>query len=664
MMAGVYALSAHIPDVEVRRSEIIPTRLARKVAPLFGVVWEQNTFSRTWVCDYGALTLAEIARGAPFPSREEQIALDAAAEPGATWQHSGRAIWTPRREPTPTALSNASINRYGPDTKAAAVLTGVNMLLRDATDAIDNVCRHMHATGVAAGIRCAVWAGLVLEAYRAQPALVTAGIQARAVQRSLKFPWRSVVDAHSVTDAARCEVNFGVEHVEAHQPHRLDLIDATLPSLNLPMAPSSHDATTSSSDVLEAIADRWVQRLLQVGRPGRGIVWLTDRPPGHREVQVYLRVGSVVAPFVAELQHLWDEEEPGRLYRPAEDLDDSAPTVRRAQLIAVHIAVNYLRFRDDLLQGPYNLRRETRATVAAAARQAHVLLGPDDPVMTTLGAYASYLTLTDLNRAQPPQDRAAVAAAAQEVLDHQRLVVDAWREKRLDPGTVAYLLEIMNVEVNRAVNTLDDPRKAGDALAENWRHHFAARGIDPDGDLDLLTDAHQYHLNNFTAYLSTLGDPWQLRRAYQLQRLVAGIRERVAEAEPAGYVAKYTSSRIAHEVAARIAAALLDSAGPAEAAEVLEAALSHVEGVLANPTIERLLLQPDAEAPIVWTALSVLPLMAVAARSGHPRLTPSLVDRGLALLKAARHQAPAGCADRAKLDALAQTLSLTLGSAG
>lgn len=652
----MYALPARIPDVEVPRSEIIPNRVARKLAPLFGVIWDENPFGRTWVCDYGTVTLAEIIRGAPLPGRAEQAALDAAAERGTTWKHAGRAVWTPRRAPTPAALSNASINRYGPDTKAATVLTGVNVLLRDATGAIADVCRHMHATGTGTGIQYAVWAGLVLEVFRAQPALVMAGVQARAVQRSLKFPWRSLVDAHQVEGAARCEVNAGDEDTEADQPHRLDLIDATLPLLIPRAAVDPLDTGLSSTDIRGAIADRWAQRLLEIGRPGRGIVWLTERPTGHREVQAYLRVGSAVAPFVAELRHLWPDEEPGTLPQPPDDLADAPLATRRAHLIAVHIAVNYLRFRDDLLQGPHELRRSTLAMVAAAGRQARDVLGPQDPVTTVLGAYASYLDLTDLNRDRHP-DPALIGAAVREVIARQREVTEAWRGGRLDPGTAAYLLEVSNVEAARARGVLDDPRPVDRALASGWREHLRARGIDPDRDVAALTEAQRYHLQNYSDYLAGLGGGDRLRRAFRIQRLVVDIRERVTEAEPAGYVAKYTASRTSHEVAARIATALLDVVGPDEAPTVLEAGLHHVEGVLANPTTEQLLLSPQSDGQVAWTALNVLPLIAAAAESGRSAQVKPLLERGLVLLEEARNRVAPGSAERAKLDELAARLA-------
>ena len=123
----------------------------------------------------------------------------------AAWQLAGRAVWTPRRAPTPGAITHATLNRYGPDTKAAVVLTGANRLLRDVTAAIASVCRSLADQDAAPEIRLAVWAGLVLEAFRGQPALVAAAVQAREIQRALTTPWGEYLELRGLTTSARCE---------------------------------------------------------------------------------------------------------------------------------------------------------------------------------------------------------------------------------------------------------------------------------------------------------------------------------------------------------------------------------------------------------------------------------------------------------------------------
>ena len=151
---------------------------------------------------------------------------------------SWRAARCGRRDaaPTPGAITHATLNRYGPDTKAAVVLTGANRLLRDVTAAIASVCRSMADQGTAPEIRLAVWAGLVLEAFRGQPALVAAAVQAREIQRALTTPWGEYLWLRGLAASARCEFGAaGIADRDAddaaaadspHRPTRFELIDS------------------------------------------------------------------------------------------------------------------------------------------------------------------------------------------------------------------------------------------------------------------------------------------------------------------------------------------------------------------------------------------------------------------------------------------------------
>src|SRR5690242_11953227 len=113
-LAPVFPLPAVVPDGELARSDVVPARLARKVAPLFGVCWEGNPYGMTWVSDFAQITLTEIGRGAPSPTREEQARLDNAQVDDLTgdraWQRAGRAVWTPNRAAPTASLSNATMN--------------------------------------------------------------------------------------------------------------------------------------------------------------------------------------------------------------------------------------------------------------------------------------------------------------------------------------------------------------------------------------------------------------------------------------------------------------------------------------------------------------------------------------------------------------------------
>ncbi|GAA2815909.1 hypothetical protein [Crossiella cryophila] len=183
-------LPAEIPDIPEVRAEIVPARLARKLAPLFGVPWPRGPFgTRTWVCDYNKLTLSEIARGAPMPGRRSDTAVAGEAD----WAIVDRVAVTRPGGALPNEIPNATLNRFGPDTKAAVVLTAANRLLDPVTDAIETALARLvsaDGTPLPARLRVVAWAALVLEAFRTQPALVAAAIRARTIQRELLVEWQ------------------------------------------------------------------------------------------------------------------------------------------------------------------------------------------------------------------------------------------------------------------------------------------------------------------------------------------------------------------------------------------------------------------------------------------------------------------------------------------
>jgi hypothetical protein len=692
----VHPLTTSVPDVEVPRSDVVAARIARKVGPLFGIVWEQSPFACTWVCDFGAITLAEIARGAPYPARDVQAALDTEAalgagarEPGtpgggaagsADWRLAGRAVWTPRRGPTPGAISHATLNRYGPDTKAAVVLTGANRLLRDVTAAIARVCRSLADQHAAPEIRLAVWASLVLEAFRGQPALVAAAVQARAIQRALTTPWGEHLWLRGLAASARCE--FGTVAIADREagngaavdspqsPTRFELVDATLPLLRLPI-PVTDGPLLTQAEILDDIASRWCHRLLQVGHPGRGITWVAADPPGHRRVQSYVRIGSAVAPFVAEVLAVLSIADGAGTHvcldQVSELLSGSdtaglGTLARRAHLVSAHALTNYLRFHDGLLLSQPQIREATRELCDRAAAAAAKWLGQDDPASLLLAGYAAYLHAWDLGR-EPTADLVVRAAAATELVSQLDKMAAAWRDRLADPGTASYLLEV-------GAMALDRLRVPGfsDRLPELWRTAMLARGIDPDSDLDdplALPAPQQYHLQNYAAFLaSTAESAADLRRALAAQRACVRVRDQVTHGELAVYGAKFTSARTSSQAAAAIASRLLralDTAdrtgrGMAEYREVLAEGVAHARAAIENPTTAALLGDVGADAPVdgrdgpeaAQLAIAVLPVIVAAweyQRDGADGAA-TLVDDALLAAADALLAAAAGSASR------------------
>ena len=594
----MYTLPAVVPEGEFPRSEIVAVRLARKVAPLFGVRWEHNPFGRTWVCDYAALTLAELARGAPMPAKPDRALTSTGAagrEPGsdenaAGWSWSGRAVSTAPGATAPAVLANATLNRFGPNTKAAVVLTAANRLLQEATAAVEAVCGDLNDSEAGPQMRLAIWAGLVLEVFRGQPALVVAAIQARAVQRSLTARWGAQVGIGDLGEsAARCEIGAaGVgEQTDPWHPIRFALIDDTLELLDLSAAgPVGPDRT-------EDIAAAWCRRLLNMGRPGSGMVWLVEDEQGHRFAHSYQRVGAMVAPFVAEV-----------LDAGTRPTDESVPWLMdplvaaphdgtvRARAVATHVAVNYLRYIEETATDFGALREHTREVIGHAAKVTADRLGPSDPASLLLTGYGEYLQLWDLTQAGDP-DAEVLRSAAEGLLAGQRRTLLARHGGELDPGSASYLLEIGNVAL-AAAREQAEIAGVDRALARMWREALSARGVDPDpaAVLDRLNQSQIFHLATYGDYLAGRGSTSDLRRALRILEAVTDIRERVAAGEAAVLPAKFASPRDAHQAAAKVAALLARSLPARERsarAAAWAGAVRHALAVLADPSIEELL---------------------------------------------------------------------------
>jgi hypothetical protein len=337
-------LPAVVPQLVEKRSELVPARLARKVAPLFGIPSEQNPFRpMTWVCDFTAITVSEIARGAPLPTRTHAAELrsrDDVVAGSAPWTVDGRAVMSSAGRTLPNEIVAATINRFGPDTKAAIVLTATNVLLTPVTEAIATALPMLRAAdgGELPTVHwIAAWAAVAVEVYRSQPALVTAAIKARAIQRESldapQFPW---ADRLATRQKARCEMGAAADDVRREpvtRPRNLDFLDLAVNRLNATGA-MSDAPLTSDQDVVPPIAgpgvgDRLADLLLglmvDMGTPDSvGYVWVSERETGQAVVEAMVPSSGLVREVVESWAH-----GPGLLERPDQFADALADTVAR-----------------------------------------------------------------------------------------------------------------------------------------------------------------------------------------------------------------------------------------------------------------------------------------------------------------------------------------------
>jgi hypothetical protein len=619
----VHVFPAVVPEGEFSRAEVVPVRLARKVGPLFGVRWEHEPFGRTWVCDFASLTLGEIARGAPMPSKDEQARLDA-SQPrpvgaGATdsWQFVGRGVWTPGRSVVSATLANATLNKFGPDTKAAVVLTGANRLLVDATAAVGAVCRHLVRREMEPATALAVWAGLTLEVFRGQPALVVAAIQARAVQRSLTTRWGSQVAIGGLgMSAARCEIGASGadDGVDAWRPVRFALVDDTLDLL----------LEGVGVDQREDVAGAWCRRLLHMGRPGSGLVWLSESDDGHRAAYFYQRVGAMVAPFVEEALDVGNSargDDPGLPGWPANDeLAHLSVMAARAHVVAAHVADSYLRYARGE-GGTRTVRRRRRAHLVAAVEAAADRLGRDDPAVLLLSGYQEYMHLRDAVR-EPAPDPVHLAELARVVIAGQQRTSEAFRKGLIDPGAASYLLEVGNIALLDARTHLIDQSSVDRHLARTWPESLAVRGLEPDpwAHLDELNDSQIFHLGYYAEFLSKKSSTTDIRRSLQIFTAVAVVRDKAVANEPASLLAKHRAGGRMHLMCAETAAELAQRTPQRERSNVTriwEEAVEHTRAALANPALS--LLFSGEESGLAGEALRCIePTLRHLLEAGEP----------------------------------------------
>lgn len=517
-----------VPDMPEARSEIVPARLARKVAPLFGVPWPAGPFGRqTWVCDYNKITLSEIARGAPLPSRGQGSWAKSAVTCG--WAVVDRIGVSAAGATLPNVIPNATLNRFGPDTKAAVLLTAANRLLEPVTAAVRTA---LGALAAASGgplprrARTTAWAALVIEVFRTQPALVAAAIRARTVQRELLVDWHlPLAGAGASVALTRCEVS-GPEPDEprnpASCPRELDLVDGTVALL----------------DVAEPdeVADRLLRELIAIGtRRSSSHLWLSERIPDQLVVEALIPPTELVNRFVGQVAPLLDDEsddEPVLPRVPADvELDGAPLLVRRSVLLAVLAVLRDLRF--DTEQ-----RERTRGVVVPAleglAGLAGRVLGPDDPA----GALIRCRVADMVVHTRRHDIRHGLAGPLAELMSAVERCVTLLDDGVLDRGAAAEAISSANVEINivrrtnatRAGSGLPAPAELDAWLRSTWAAFRRAVEIDPVAGAPepapgaAGTAAAQdpwlpvgHHLHNYASYLATHpNDDADLRAAVDL----------------------------------------------------------------------------------------------------------------------------------------------------
>lgn len=504
-------LPAVVPGLIEKRAELVPARFARKVAALFGVPSEANPFRPlTWVCDFTTITVSEIARGAPLPNRAAAARLRETAHEGK-WLEHDRAVLPVGGKTLPNEIVAATVNRFGPDTKAAIVLTATNVLLAPATEAIGTalpLLRGADGGELPAVQWIAAWAATAVEVYRSQPALVFAAAKARAIQReSLTppgFPWAEELAG---SPKARCEVG-AVEPAAPDpvtRPEDLDFVDGiAVARLNaagwLPPADSDAAPPAGGPGVGDQMAALLLRLLVNTGSPaGVGHVWVSAREPGQLVAEAMVPssgvVREVVEAWARELGGLGHCDEalgeelarPVRLPAPREVA--SLPVLTRRALVLAAMGV----VRQMGLLAP---SRWVRGPEFAA------LLGDVEAVLGTFPADDPIVPETRLRLAA---QRASVQrhdghAGGETVAALLRAADDCLATDVLDRGALADVLVVACIELFQLRDTAENPAALTRALHGYWRAFADAVQVDlfgPEADHSSLS----FQLHNYAAFL-------------------------------------------------------------------------------------------------------------------------------------------------------------------
>lgn len=633
-------LPAQIPDIPETRAEIVPARLARKVGPLFGVAWDSGPFGhRTWVSDHSRITLSEIARGAPLPTRTQSAQLPSTDD--GTWRVHDRVGLTGPGAALPNEIANATLNRFGPDTRSAVLLTATNRLLdpvRHGIDAALTLLVDRDGEPLPAELRLVGWAALVVETFRSQPALVAAAMSARAVQRELVAAWdlpRSPQLAD--TPVTRCEISAPDRHSAPSRPCDLEVVDATFTALHWQGTDGPALARRLRHD---EIVDRLLRSLRAAGTlQDASHLWLSERRDGEVVVEAMVPPTQLIHDFV--MQVTASEPGPDRLPRvPTAAAFRGLPLLGRRALLIALLAV----FRH--VQSDPERRERTREDVVSALTAITALavdgLDADDPAAVVVRCRAALMTVHTL-RHDTAND---VGGPVRDLLDGVDRCAAALDTGLLDRGAAAEIIGAANIEVNivRRTRALDPdgglpaPDDLDRWLHARWNTYLTALEVTPDELAEPDTDRLGmigYHLQNYAAFLTWHpGSPTHLGSAARLFRdVVLPARERF-RASGGGFEPLRHSLQVGTRATGALAAAAVAGGDTAAGQGWAEQGLEWVRRALADPSTDDLLA--GATEPASRLALLAAPALLLAVELEVPGAGAPDVDAAAALVEVAR----------------------------
>jgi hypothetical protein len=204
-------LAAQMPPAKMGSRGLMELRIARKIAALSGIAGDPESSEdagggRAWLSDYRQLTMTELTLGAPVRAKSEDPLI---SDSGAFTRDGRRFVAVNGSKVAYLPIPNVALANYGPDTKAALVLTGANRVLEPVADAVLTAMEHLLAGLDDQLLLVAVAQCLLQEVFQAQPVLVLNGVQAGIIQRALMLPTSMVQsDEDGPREVARVELGW------------------------------------------------------------------------------------------------------------------------------------------------------------------------------------------------------------------------------------------------------------------------------------------------------------------------------------------------------------------------------------------------------------------------------------------------------------------------
>jgi hypothetical protein len=395
----------------------------------------------------------------------------------------------------------------------------------------------------------ALWAGLVQEVYRCQPALFIAAWQARAVQRALSVSWGALPKESS--DTVRGEYGskeLGTVDDELLSPRRLAVLDDSLPLF----LPAAGDVAGEDSDVslFEEVTHMWSTHLLD--SPDSGVGWWTQDENGQRTAHAFMSTQEAIAALAStkfrsvrmNVAEAIDSLLPA--VPTADQLLDLPQASREATCWSLTQLLRVAR-NEQLLKGSIP---EDRKSWAYFRREATRRMAQVKDITRDVLGEAHPLTYWAINRHavfehqdQKNTDVAIAANSVDRVLDTLARLSELYHGRVLESSFYAEALITSSVEVRfeagsaTARGDRESARELYGYLTWLWGEAFAAMQVDIDAELDLAlagsgsdaVDSLASHLHNYAAVLADAEDIAIVERALAIQdELVIPSRVRTA----------------------------------------------------------------------------------------------------------------------------------------